>query len=130
MTTATPIRWGRVLLGGLIIELVMFAIAIPVGMYSQNALYYSVPFFVTVTAFLVAWRATLPLPGRFVLHGTLMAVVASAIYIALTVGSGAAGDLPLLYHLSHGLRVIGGAAGGAVAKRRADRAVVRFPAGE
>jgi putative membrane protein (TIGR04086 family) len=119
MTTGRGIRWGRVLPGGLFIELALFAIAVPMTIYSPDALYYLVPFLVLVSAFVFGWWAARPLESRFVLHGVLVAVVASVIYIALTTASGVAGELPLLYHLSHGLRIIGGAAGGAFAARRA-----------
>lgn len=113
------IRWGRVALGGLFNELAMFAIVIPLRMVSETALYYSVPPLAVVTALFVGWWVASPLKSRQVLHGVLQAIIASGLYVGLTVGSGTAGEIPLLWHLSHGLRLIGGAAGGAIAARRA-----------
>jgi hypothetical protein len=106
-------------LGGLFIELAMFAVAVPLMAVSEQAVYYAVPLLAVGTAFAFGWWAAKPLTGRFVLHGALAAVAASVMYIALTTASGVAGDLPLLYHVSHVLRVMGGAAGGAFAARRA-----------
>jgi hypothetical protein len=109
------IRWGRVLLGGLFIELSMFAVVVPLNAISPRAAYYSVPLLAFATALLFGWWAAKPVSSRFVLHGTLVAIAASAMYIALTTAMGA--DVPWLYHLSHLLRLAGGAAGGTLAER-------------
>lgn len=120
MTADAPIRWGRIVLGGLFIELAMFAVVVPLNVLGgEQAVYYAVPFLAVATAFVFGWWAARPVTGRFVLHGALVAVAASVMYITLTVASGVAGELPLLYHVSHALRVMGGAAGGAFAARRA-----------
>ena len=70
------------------------------------------------------WAAT-PIQSQFALHGVLAAVVASIIYTALTTAAGV--PVPLLYHLSHGLRLLGGAAGGALAGRVARKNRVSMP---
>lgn len=115
----TTVRWGRVVLGGLFIELTMFAIVVPLNSISEQTAYYSVPVLALATAFLFGWWAAAPLKSQFILHGVLVALAASCFYIALTAAMGVIGSLPLLYHLSHGLRILGGAAGGAFAERRA-----------
>ena len=112
----SELHWGRILLGGLFIELTMLAIVVPLNSVNQQLAYYSVPVLALATAFIFGRRAAAPLKAHFVLHGVLVAVVASAIYIALTTSMRV--SVPLLYHLSHGLRLLGGAAGGAVAGRR------------
>ena len=50
------------------------------------------------------------------LHGALVALVASVLYVVLT--TALAAPVPLLFHLSHGLRVLGGMLGGKLAQRR------------
>src|SRR5262245_55042122 len=112
-------RWGRVLLGGLFIELTMFAIVVPLNAVSAQGAYYSVPFLAIATALLFGRWAARPLHAGFVLHGVLVAAAASAMYISLTLATGTVGSVPLLYHFSHGLRLLGGEAGGALAARRA-----------
>ena len=119
MPTTQPIRWLRIALAGLLNELAMFAVVIPLNIISQDVAYYAVPFAAVGTGFACGWWAARPLKGRFVLHGALAMIVASLMYITLTTASGVAGEIPLLYHLSHGLRLLGGAAGGAFAGRRA-----------
>jgi hypothetical protein len=113
MAAASEIRWSRVLLGGLFIELMMLAIVVPVNSVSERTAYYLVPILAPTTAFIFGKWAAKPLHSHFVLHGVLVAVVASVIYITLTTAAGV--PVPLLYHLSHGLRLLGGAAGGAYA---------------
>lgn len=88
---AAEIRWGRILLGGLFIELTMFAIVPPLNSLSQRAAYYSVPVLALATAFLFGRRAARPLKARFVLHGVLVAVAASVMYLAVTTAMGVIG---------------------------------------
>ena len=51
--------------------------------------------------------------SRFGLHGALVGVVAALIYMGLAWGQ----PQPLLYKIAHGLKVVGGMAGGVVASR-------------
>jgi hypothetical protein len=51
--------------------------------------------------------------SRFVVHGALVGLVAALIYMGLAWGQ----PQPLLYKISHGLKVVGGMAGGIVASR-------------
>ena len=110
MFTHRPLRWGRVLLGGVFIELTMLTIIVPLNSISEPTAYYLVPILAFATAFIFGRWAATPLERDFVLHGVLVAAVASLIYITLTTATGA--SVPLLFHLSHGVRLIGGAAGG------------------
>ena len=121
MTETDTIRWGRIILGGLFMELAMFAVVIPLNGINRQATYYSVPFLTSVFGFLFGYWVARPLRNRFILHGVLTAVAASMMYVALTFAMGAAASVPLLYHFSHGLRMIGGAFGGRVAERRAHK---------
>jgi DNA-binding cell septation regulator SpoVG len=51
--------------------------------------------------------------SRLLLHGTIAGIVAAVLYVAVTWNQA----LPSSYVLAHGLKVIGGAAGGFVAGR-------------
>jgi hypothetical protein len=110
------IRWRRVLAGGLFIELTMLAIVLPLNAVSPQAVYYLVPVLALLTAVLYGYWAAKPVDDGFVLHGALVAIVASMLYVILTTAAGA--PVPLLYHLSHGLRLLGGVVGGRLARRR------------
>ena len=122
MPATNAIRWKRVVVGGFLTELTLFAIVLPLNMMSQQATYYSVPLLVFVWGVMFGYWVARPVPDRFILHGVLTAVVASVIYIALTTSLRA--PVPLLYHLSHGLRLLGGGFGGKLAERKASAAVV------
>ncbi len=52
--------------------------------------------------------------SHFILHGTLVGVVAALIYVALT----RAQPEPFAYIMAHALKLVGGASGGFVAQRR------------
>src|SRR5436190_176991 len=103
---ALQIRWTRVLSGGLLIEVTLFAVVLPLNVISSQMTYYAVPVLVLASAILFGYWAARPLQKRFLLHGALVAAVASAIYVVLTTALGA--SVPLLFHLSHGLRLLGG----------------------
>src|SRR5262249_25336413 len=109
------IRWGRIIGGGFLVELALFAIAIPVfALGAQGSLNYIVP----PAAFIASifggvWVARKP-PGRPVLHGTLAGVVATLIYLGLSFGQ----PESAAYIAAHGLKILGGAAGGFVSSKR------------
>src|SRR5438874_1970207 len=114
MRSSTKIRWGLALLGGFLAEAGIFAV-MPIALQfgSQGPLYVIPPTCVVMTfvfGFWVARRAE----SRFVLHGALVGVVAALIYIGLTLGK----TLPWAYVVSHFLKVLGGMAGGFVARRQ------------
>ena len=52
--------------------------------------------------------------SHFILHGTLVGVVAALIYVALT----RAQPEPFSYIVAHALKLLGGACGGFVSERR------------
>lgn len=97
-------------------EVVLFAIAaasyfLPNG--AELLLYVIPPACLVVSAYFGYWVAR-GAANRFVLHGTLVGVIAALVYVALTWGR----DLPMAYVISHFLKVIGGAVGGYIAQRR------------
>jgi len=100
---------------GVIAEAVVFAVVFPVrDVFGQTAFLASILIGSAVMPFLLAlWacrRATL----QVLLQGTLVGVVAAIVYLIIAWGQ----TEPLLYKIAHGLKVVGGAAGGFVASRR------------
>jgi hypothetical protein len=109
------IRWGWVLLGGFVAELAVFAIVIPLSLLAgRESLFYSAPLasFLATFAFGL-WVARKAAKFR-VLHGILVGVVATLLYVGISLGR----PEPIAYVVAHGLKVLGGAVGGFVALRR------------
>ena len=115
MNTSARIHWVRALIGGFLAELSVFAVVIPVLLLSgQHALLYAAPAASLVTCFLFALWVGRQVESRFVLHGILVGVVATLLYVGLTLGR----PEPLAYLVAHALKILGGAAGAFVAGRR------------
>ena len=112
---STPLRWRRVLVGGFLAELLVFAIVFPVlYLFGQRAFLASIPIASALMPFILAVWVGRSIESRFVLHGALVGVVAALIYMGLAWGQ----PQPLLYKIAHGLKVVGGMAGGVVASRQ------------
>jgi hypothetical protein len=96
-------------------ELCVFAIVFPArSLLGQQAFLASILIASAAMPFLFALWVSRRIESRFVLHGTLVGIVAALFYLALAWGQ----PQPLLYKVAHGLKVVGGAAGGFVASRR------------
>lgn len=117
MTDTQSLRWGRALLGGFLVELVLILLVIPLRAFggSEDAvtvLAVGGSFFAAVA--IAGWlcRAV----GRPVVHGVLIGVCGAAIYLALQVVSlvfaPTPTEVPLIYYFAHVLKVAGGAVGG------------------
>jgi hypothetical protein len=118
------LRWGRVLVGGFLAELLVFAIVFPaLYLFGQRAFLASILIASAVMPFIFAVWVCRRVESRFALHGALVGLVAALIYIGIAWGQ----PQPLLYKIAHGLKVAGGMAGGVVASRRkrADRSVMQ-----
>jgi hypothetical protein len=105
------IQWGRILLAAFLMELVLVAIAIPLTVSGAGAaLNYVIP----PASFIATFAITVWLGRRFtsrpVLHGVLIGIAGSLMYVALT----RATPEPWPYLLAHLLKIAGGAAGGLV----------------
>jgi len=103
------IQWGRVLLAGFLMELVLIAIAIPLTLSgADRMLVYVIP----PASFIATFGITVWLGRRFtskpILHGALIGLAGSLMYVALTRGA----PEPWPYVLAHVLKIAGGAAGG------------------
>jgi putative membrane protein (TIGR04086 family) len=128
MNTSGGIRWLLVLLAGFLAEVLVIALVIPFALLlGKNTLTYSAPAASFLACFVFGIWVGRGLNSRFVLHGILVGVVATLIYVALTRG----GPEPPAYLVAHALKLLGGAAGGLVAARRYKPAQqLHTPAGE
>jgi putative membrane protein (TIGR04086 family) len=115
MNTHTGIRWLRVLLAGFLAEVLVILLVLPLALlFGKNTLTYTAPAASLLACFLFAIWVGRGLESRFVLHGLLVGVVATLIYVALTRGA----PEPPAYLIAHALKLLGGAAGGLFAARR------------
>jgi putative membrane protein (TIGR04086 family) len=109
------LRWGRIVIGAVLTEVALIALVIPIRMLAGDAaiLYVVAPACFIATFVFGLWAAR-KAEANFILHGALVGVLASLIYLALTWNQ----TLPLIFHLSHLAKILGGAAGGALAARQ------------
>lgn len=118
----TTLRWGRIVLGGVLAELILILIVIP--MRALNSSESAITNVAVVGSFLVF----VPVAGRLcrttdrpVLHGLMMGAVAAAFYILLAaIGRLFVADVPptpWIYYVAHALKLTGGATGGWLAQR-------------
>ena len=123
-TTRTSLRWGRIVLGGFLAELLLVVAIVPVqaagggeGAVTTLAVAGSFAAFVPV-----AWWLGRRLP-RPVLHGVLMGAFAAAVYTALfwigQMFDPTIPGMPLMYYVAHVMKLAGGALGGWLAQRSA-----------
>jgi hypothetical protein len=109
------IHWLRALIGGFLAEAAVFVIVIPILLTAgQRPLLYVAPVASLLMCFLFAIWVGRGVQSHFVLHGILVGVVATLIYVALT----RAKPEPSAYILAHVLKIVGGAVGGFVAARK------------
>lgn len=119
MTLLGRIRWGWVLVGGLVAEIALM-LFVPIQFLPGGEtalLYLVVPLCLVATGLAGYWIArkanTAP-----VLHGGLVGAVALVLYAALTWNQ----ELPAIYMLANYLKVAGGLVGGWAASRLAPAA--------
>jgi putative membrane protein (TIGR04086 family) len=109
------IQWGRVLLAAFLMELVLIAIAVPLTLSGEGrTLVYVVPPASFIATFAVTVWLGRKIASRPVLHGALIGIAGSIMYVVLSRGQ----PEPWPYLLAHVLKVAGGAAGGMALARR------------
>lgn len=112
---STQIHWARAFVGGFLAEAALFVVVIPVfKTWGQHPLLYVVPPAALVLCFVFALWVGRKLSSHFVFHGVLVGVVATLLYVGLTLAQ----REPFAYLVAHGLKILGGAGGGAFAGRR------------
>lgn len=115
MANSAKIHWGRVLIGGFLAELLVFVVVFPVRhFFGQQAFLASILIASAAMPFVFALWACRRVESLFALHGALVGLVAALIYLGLARGQ----PQPPLYKVAHGLKIVGGIAGGIVASRR------------
>ena len=115
MNDFARIHWVRILIGGFLAEASVFAVVVPVFLlFGQRAVPYAALSASLVTCFLFALWVGRRVDSRLVLHGTLVGVVATLLYVGLNLGR----PEPPTYLVAHVLKILGGAAGGLFAERR------------
>jgi putative membrane protein (TIGR04086 family) len=115
MAASGRIHWRRALVAGVLAEIVVFALVIPVYLiFGEEAeTQYAVAPASFAGPFLLALWVGRRIDSRFVLHGTIVGLVATLAFLAINAGQ----PQPAIYWMSHGLKILGGAAGGYVAMR-------------
>lgn len=109
------IQWGRVVLAALLMELVLIAIAVPLSLSGAGrVLVYVIPPVALIATFAVTLWLGRRIHSKFVLHGVLIGIVGTLMYVGLT----RAQPEPWQNWVAHALKVVGGAAGGMVLARR------------
>jgi len=103
------ILWIRILVGGFLSELALIVVFIPTTiLLGQTAGVYVAVAGSLAMPFLFGFWAARRAHAHLVLHGLLVGAIGILIYVGLTRGA----PEPLLYIFAHGLKLIGGAAGG------------------
>lgn len=124
LTTFRHLYWRRILFAGFLAELLVFAIVFPVlYFFGQRPFLASILIASTLIPFLFALWVGRALESRFVLHGALIGLVAALLYMAVAWGQ----PQPLLYQVAHGLKVLGGMAGGWLVQLRQRRRLMEPP---
>jgi hypothetical protein len=110
-----PIQWGRVLLAAFLMELALFAIAVLLNLRGERrvALYVVPPAALFATFGFTIWLGR-GIASKLVLHGVLIGIVGTLMYVGLTRGR----PEPWQYVVANALKVVGGAVGGVVLARR------------
>ncbi len=98
------IRWGWVLLGGFVAELMIFAIAIPITIFAgqESVLYTAAPASLLATL-VCGWWVAKKAAHRQMLHGILVGAASMVIYVAMSLGR----PEPLAFVIAHGLKFVG-----------------------
>jgi hypothetical protein len=124
------IQWLRVLLGGFLIEVVLavvllggFAVVgvkIADGVSSTSAVIIGVV--CVAAAFLIAWWLGRGIEDHLVVHGLLMGLAATTLYLGLVVGSGQLSSAlaaygPATFVTLNAIRVLGAVFGGVASER-------------
>ena len=119
------LQWGRITIGALLVEIALVLVFVP--LLAVVDIQTLIPFIVLgvfVFGFAITWWLVRKVRARHVLHGALIGVIATVLYLLLCmtqpggISSVVALYGPVLFVLANLLRILGCAAGGFVARPR------------
>ena len=119
------IHWMRVVLGALLLEIILFAVLVPIGFVSATVFLAAVPIGCFLFGYLVTRWLLRTLSSGFLLHGTLVGVVATAMYFGLVFmqPDGLASAIAVygvpLFWFSQAMRIAGCVTGALYVRQRA-----------
>ena len=112
----TSLRWGRIIAGGFLVELGIIVVFVPVVVWgTEQASQITAVAACFPMAVLFSWWAARKAPSQHIVHGFLVGLVATVMYLLLTIGQ----ELPGIYMLGHVFKILGGVAGGWWASKQA-----------
>ncbi len=118
------IRWARVVLAAFLLEVVLFVVLVPIGQVFGNTVFLiAVPIGCIVFGFLFGMWVVRPLRSGFLLHGSLVGILATILYLGLcAMGPGgipaAAAVYGTVFFLVLNAVKIGACVAGSIAKGR------------
>jgi len=112
---AARISWGRMVVAGVLAEVILFVIVFSVlCVFNRRAFLIAIVVGSAILPFLFSLWVGKRIHSNFVLQGALVGVVAVLFYVIVS----RARPEPTLYVISHGLKILGGMAGGLTAAIR------------
>ena len=127
---AAGIRWGRIVVGAVLLEFVLVAVLVPIGLTfgepfipnssttgDYTVFFTAVPVACLVLGYVAGMLLVRNVLTRHALHGLLLGIAATAFYLAMTAGSqgglapAIAGYGATLFWLTQILRIVGTTAG-------------------
>jgi len=118
------IHWLRVVLGAMLLEIVLFAVLVPIGFVNATLFLVTVPIGVFGFGYLVTRWLLRKVSTRLVLHGALIGIAATVMYLSLVLAQpgGIAAAITVygapLFYFSQAMRIAGCLAGGLRQQRR------------
>ena len=115
---ATGIRWGRIVAGAFFLEIALIVLFVPLlAWWEMASLVPFVPFGCLGLGFAAGWWVVRKVRSRPILHGVLVGILATVIYLLLCLANpdGIAAIVaaygPFLFVLSNVMKIVGAAAG-------------------
>ena len=118
MQDSAKLRWGWIVAGAVMLEIALIILFVPMLMFidiSQIAPFAGIGAF--GLGFLVSWWVVRKVQGHRILHGALIGILATIIYVGLCmtnqggIASVVAAYGPVLFVVGNGLRIVGTIAG-------------------
>lgn len=136
MADSPRIQWLLVILSALLIEFVLTLVLVPVQLvFGDQAFLVAVPVGITVIPFVLTLWISRRVRERVALHGLLIGVVATLVYLGLVVSGGALASTietygVFMFILDNGLRIVATVTGAIVEGRRRSDSSAAAEAGD